>query len=381
MRVALVVPGGVDRSGRERVIPALLWLIERLARRHELLVVALEQEAEPVRYPLLGAQVVNLGRVDIRLPGARLGGRFRRLLAALDQAVPFDLIHGLWAGQAGLLAGLAGCWRRVPVVVSLGGGELARLPEIGYGGSLEWRGRARIALALHLAGTLTAGSRFALAPLASRYPEAQWVPLGVDAALFDAPVERLPGPPWRLLHVASLNRVKDPETLLRALRRVADRQPGVELDWVGADTLGGEVQRRAEALGLGDNVRFYGFRPVDEIVPLYRRAHLYVQSSRHESQGVAVCEAAAAGVPTVGTAVGLVAELVPDAALAAPVGDPEALAEGILALLADPPRRERLGHAAQAWACAHDADWTVAQFETIYRELATRSRAGFIAGR
>jgi hypothetical protein len=34
MRIALVVPGGVDRSGRERVIPILLWLIERLARRH-----------------------------------------------------------------------------------------------------------------------------------------------------------------------------------------------------------------------------------------------------------------------------------------------------------------------------------------------------------
>jgi hypothetical protein len=36
MRIALVVPGGVDRSARERVIPALLWLIERLARRESM---------------------------------------------------------------------------------------------------------------------------------------------------------------------------------------------------------------------------------------------------------------------------------------------------------------------------------------------------------
>ena len=72
MRIALVVPGGVDRSGRQRVVPALLWLVERLARRHEVLVVALEQEPKPACYPLLGAQVVNLGRVEARLPGLRL---------------------------------------------------------------------------------------------------------------------------------------------------------------------------------------------------------------------------------------------------------------------------------------------------------------------
>jgi hypothetical protein len=28
VKIALVVPGGVDRSGSERVIPCLLWLIE-----------------------------------------------------------------------------------------------------------------------------------------------------------------------------------------------------------------------------------------------------------------------------------------------------------------------------------------------------------------
>ena len=32
MKVAILTPGGVDRSGTERVIPCLLWLIERLVR-------------------------------------------------------------------------------------------------------------------------------------------------------------------------------------------------------------------------------------------------------------------------------------------------------------------------------------------------------------
>jgi glycosyltransferase involved in cell wall biosynthesis len=76
------------------------------------------------------------------------------------------------------------------------------------------------------------------------------------------------------------------------------------------------------------------------------QAHLFLQSSLHESQGVALSEAAAAGVATVGIGVGLVPELASGAAWAFPVGDHEALAEGIIGLLDDPARRQQLGRAA-----------------------------------
>jgi len=32
VKVAVVVPGGLDPSGTVRVIPALLWFLERIAR-------------------------------------------------------------------------------------------------------------------------------------------------------------------------------------------------------------------------------------------------------------------------------------------------------------------------------------------------------------
>jgi glycosyltransferase involved in cell wall biosynthesis len=199
------------------------------------------------------------------------------------------------------------------------------------------------------------------------------VPLGVDIARFDAPVDRPSGPPWRLLHVASINRVKDQATLLRALRLIVDQEPGVRLDWVGQDTLGGAMQQRCGELGLAAHVTFHGFRPSEDVAQLYRAAHLHLLSSHHESQAVVVGEAAAAGVPTVGTAVGVVAELAPAAAWAAPVGDAAGLAAGALALLRDAAGRARLGRAAQGWARAHDADWTAAQFESIYDDLIQRS--------
>ena len=371
MRIALIVPGGVDRSGRERVIPALLDLIERLARRHALLVVALEQEATPSTYALRGAQVVNLGRNRARLPGLGSWQRLRQTLAALAAHGGADVLHAFWLGATSTLAILAGRARRIPVVVSIGGGELVWLPEIGYGGAASWRHRQQVRLALRCAQAVTGGSRFALAPVLPTRPDARLLPLGVDAARVGGllPAPRPPGPPWRLLHAASINRVKDPATLLHALRLVVDQEPAVHLDWFGEDTLGGAAQRLLSELRLDAHVTLHGVQPAATLAPYFRQAHLYVQSSRHDSQGVAVCEAAAAGVPTVGTAVGLVAELAPAAAWAAPVGDAAGLAQGILTLLADAGARASRGRAAQAWAQAFDADWTAVAFAALYREV------------
>jgi glycosyltransferase involved in cell wall biosynthesis len=86
-----------------------------------------------------------------------------------------------------------------------------------------------------------------------------------------------------------------------------------------------------------------------------------------------VLEAAAAGLATVGTAVGYIADWRPDRAAAVPVGDSRALASAIIELLQDPVQRERLASAARAWTLAHDADWTAAQFEQIYAEAVLAS--------
>jgi hypothetical protein len=92
VKIALVVPGGVDRSGTERVIPCLLWLIERLvAAGDEVHVFALNQEPEPGEWRLLGATVHNAGT---RWP------RLRTVAAMLREhrRGRFDAVHAFWAG-------------------------------------------------------------------------------------------------------------------------------------------------------------------------------------------------------------------------------------------------------------------------------------------
>jgi glycosyltransferase involved in cell wall biosynthesis len=99
-------------------------------------------------------------------------------------------------------------------------------------------------------------------------------------------------------------------------------------------------------------------------------AHVYVQSSRHEAAGVSVLEAAAAGVPTVGTSVGYVADWAPDAAAAVPAGDATAMARQIAALLDDPAARMALGARAHASSAAFTAADTAAAFDALYRSVA-----------
>ena len=365
MRVALIVPGGVDRSGRFRVIPVLLALIKRLARRHEVVVITLHQEPQPCEYSLFGARIINLGDCPGTTP-LRTIKRIWRSLSVLRAIGPFDLLHAFWVHEPGTIAIACSRVLKTPCIVSIGGGELVWLPEITYGGQRRKIDRARNWIVLSAAAAVTAGSNYSLAPLKRIRPDAMPVVLGVEDFPATDAVETSNGPPWRLLHVAGLNKVKDQATLVQAVRFVIDAGCPVQLDCFGPDTLKGKVHDLAGRLNLNGVVKFHGFRPLDEIVPFYRAAHLYLQSSLHESMGASVLEAAKAGVPTVGTSVGLVAQLAPQAAVAVPLRDPSLMADQIVRLLKDTPRRSSLGAAARDFAISHDPDWTCARFEEIY---------------
>ncbi len=136
MKVALIVPGGVDPSCEVRVIPALLALIGRLAATHEVHVFATHQDATPGSWILEGARVHNLG-----LP--RTAWRAAATILSEHRGRPFQVMHAFWSGRHGALAVGMGALLGVPSVVHVAGGELAALHDIGYGGCRSWRGRAR----------------------------------------------------------------------------------------------------------------------------------------------------------------------------------------------------------------------------------------------
>src|SRR4029079_4107434 len=105
------------------------------------------------------------------------------------------------------------------------------------------------------------------------------------------------------------------------------------LEVAGEDTLGGAASELATQLGISNRVCFLGFQPSDLLIPIYQRSHLFVLSSRHEAAGAVVLEAAACGVPVVGTAVGYIADWAPERAVAVPARDPQALSDAMHDLL------------------------------------------------
>jgi glycosyltransferase involved in cell wall biosynthesis len=367
MRIGLVVTGGVDRSGRERVVPVLLWLVERLARRHDVHVFALHHYRDPCTYPLLGATVHDVGRVD-GPPGLRRFLVRRRLAAAVTAHGPFDVLHAYQGMPAGVVAVPLGCRLGVPVVVTLSSGELVAHADIQYGLQRRRRDRRAIAGVMRHAARLTVDTDYMARLVAAHDARADIIPVSIDPVAFPFAVPP-EGPPWRLLRVASINAVKDYPTLLRALAHVAARGLDVRLDVVGEDTMSGAAQALTRTLGLDSRVTFHGFQPTDRLAPFYARAHLHLVSSRHEAAGVVVLEAAATGLGTVGTAVGYVADWHADRAVAVPVNDPTALASAVIDLLQDQPRRARVASSARVWTLAHDADWTAQQFERTYRDV------------
>jgi glycosyltransferase involved in cell wall biosynthesis len=366
LKIAVVVPGGVDRSGEIRVVPALLALLERLAARHEVHVFALWQEPQRASWWLCGARVHNIAASRGPLGWAQALWALRRE----HGRGRFDLVQMIWAGAAGVVGVAAARWLGLPSAVHVAGGELVALADIGYGGRLTRRGRWREAWVLRHADRLTAASAPVLAQLAALGHEAQRLPLGVDLGRWppQAPRLRPAGQPLRLVQLASLNRVKDLALLLRALSRV----PAVALDVIGEDTLGGEMQALARQLGLADRVRFHGFLTQAALQPVLARAHVCVVSSRHEAGPLAVLEAAVAGLPSIGTAVGHLAEWAPDAARVVLPGDEAGLSGLIAQLAADEPLRLRLAAAAQQRALAEDADFTHERFAQLHAELLGR---------
>ena len=353
MRIGLVVPG-FSADPADWCIPALRDLVRQLAKTADVHVFALRYPDRHMRYQLFGAQVSALsGGQAHRLASASLWRRAAGAIAAEHRVRRFDVLHAFWAGEPGFVAVLTGRVLGIPTVVSLAGGELARLRDIDYGGRLHAIERVKTWLALRLASMVTAGSALTLAsakPWLGARPDirAKRIPLGVDLSMF-APTDPRPanGVP-RIVHVASLVPVKDQVTLLHAAALLRDRRSPFALELVGIGPLEPELRSHIRRLGVEDVVALRGAIAHDALPAVYQQAHLFALTSRHEAQGMVALEAAACGRPVVGTNVGIIPELAPAGAQVVPVGDARALADGIAGFLDDDASRTQSGRSARA---------------------------------
>jgi glycosyltransferase involved in cell wall biosynthesis len=173
-----------------------------------------------------------------------------------------------------------------------------------------------------------------------------------------------------LAFAGRITRQKALEVSLDALAQVE----GVLLVVAGEGPDLGDVQREASERGLDGRVRFVGPLPREDVLALFRAVDASLLSSSWENFPHTVVEALAVGTPVVATAVGGVPELVRDGenGLLVPPGDPDALADAIRRMVAEPGLRERLAENAAPSIEHLDRDRVYAKLQEILRSAAAR---------
>ena len=171
--------------------------------------------------------------------------------------------------------------------------------------------------------------------------------------------------------VARLAEQKGLPVLLDAARAWARRTPSPLVVVAGEGPLRESLTARITAENLP--VRLLGNR--DDVADLLAAADVFVLSSMWEGQPLVVQEALRAGVPVVATDAGGVADLVGDAAVLVPVGDADALADGVVQVLDDEARAARMRLRSRAAAAVLPPPGSdCAQVISYYAELVDRAR-------
>ncbi|HEX6648614.1 MAG TPA: glycosyltransferase family 4 protein [Pyrinomonadaceae bacterium] len=172
--------------------------------------------------------------------------------------------------------------------------------------------------------------------------------------------------------VGELRMLKRHDDFIRASARVAKDVPEAHFVLAGVDATG-EVQQQLERLvgelGLRDRFHFLGW--VDEAEALLCAMDVFVSASETESFGLAIVEAMAAGTAVVATRTEGAQEVIEDqtTGLLVPVGDVEAIAESVTALLKNPEKRREIAmHAQEAANARFGLRRMVDEIEKLYIE-------------
>lgn len=171
-------------------------------------------------------------------------------------------------------------------------------------------------------------------------------------------LQRAPQDPPVLACIARLEPEKGVDVLLRAFSMLKPSPMILEIAGTGSQRA--TLQQLAKILGIHDRVRWLGALDTQGILALLTRASVYVQPSRFEGWGMALVEAAAAGLPIVSTDVGCVGEVLHHEASALVVspGDAKVLATQLERVCFDGELRQRLGiaakHAVQQQISSHN---------------------------
>jgi colanic acid/amylovoran/stewartan biosynthesis glycosyltransferase WcaL/AmsK/CpsK len=183
-------------------------------------------------------------------------------------------------------------------------------------------------------------------------------PVGIDCKRFGyQPPSTGRGQPIRLLSVARLVEEKGLEFGIRALHRLMQETPHLQIryDIIGEGPLRGHLQHLLLELGLVRQVRLLGTKMQGEVIQALLENDIFLAPSLAEALPVSLMEAHAVGLPVVATQVGSVDQIVQHgkSGFLAPPGDVTALCRHLADLIQHPEMRAEMGRCGRAHVEQH----------------------------
>jgi phosphatidylinositol alpha-1,6-mannosyltransferase len=160
-------------------------------------------------------------------------------------------------------------------------------------------------------------------------------------------------------------RYKGADLLIRAMPKLAEAVPDVQLVAIGDGDDRPRLQEIAKGLGVSRQVHFLPSLAKPELAACYARCDVFALPSSGEGFGFVFLEAMALGKPAVGAARGGIPDLIEDGVngFLVPPDDPERLVAALRALLLDESLRRTMGERARRQALEE------CSFERFEKEL------------
>ena len=178
-----------------------------------------------------------------------------------------------------------------------------------------------------------------------------------------------------VLFVGRIAPEKNVSVLLKAFREVEKAIPDAQLVLVGSGPMSSQVA--LESQRLGQRIRVWGEAHGDSLRGLFARAAVFANPSVTENYCTTNLEALASGTPVVAAAAGGNGEQIEDGVngYLSRAHDPRDMAEKLICLLNDEPKRREFGQRARESSLNFDIETCVDRLEADLIDRVGRSRA------
>lgn len=190
-------------------------------------------------------------------------------------------------------------------------------------------------------------------------------PWGIDVQMFSpgkVAVSHRGRPGWEQACIVISSRHWEPQygimTIVDAFRRARSRMPDLRLVLLGSGSLEPRIRSFVQEHQLEPDVLIAGKVDNAKMAEQLRGADVYVTCSYSDGTSVSLLEAMGVGLPVVASDIAGDREWIGDGGYLVPVGDAEAVANGLAALASDAAMRRRMG-LRNRQVVVERADWSV----------------------